>query len=71
MSKATSDRELLDDCLTAFAAVPTSKMARKVLKSWGLTPKAYAGDGRIILADYMAIKIREHIAARDLEKSKS
>lgn len=71
MSTATSDRELLDDCLAAFTAIPTAPSARRLMKKWGLSPAAYAGDGRTILAEYMVRKIGEHIIERDTEKSKS
>lgn len=54
-----TDRELLEDCLEAFEAITVSKSARKLLKKWGQTPGAYAGDGRHILAVYMANKIKE------------
>lgn len=57
-----TDREMLEDCLEAFNAITVSKDARKLLRKWGQNPGAYAGDGRHILAAYIAKKISEHFA---------
>lgn len=56
-----TDRELLEDCLTAFAAIPTAPKSRAVLKKWGITHGAYAGNGSHLLAEYMAKKLREYL----------
>jgi hypothetical protein len=57
-------RELLEDCLAAFEAMPIAAKSRKLLKKWGMTPGAYAGSGSHILAEYMAKKLREHLGSQ-------
>lgn len=57
----TERDDILQDCLSAFAAIPSAKASRRLLKTWGLEPAAWAGDGRTILADYMVKKIRERL----------
>jgi hypothetical protein len=56
-----TDREMLDECLRAFEAIPVSAKARKVLKAMGKTPGAYAGNGSHILAHQMVLRLREHL----------
>ena len=61
MVKPMTDKELLAMCWAAFEAIPVAAKARKVLKKLEKTPKAYAGDGRHILAKTMADMIDEHL----------
>ena len=56
-----TDRELLEDCLTAFVALPVAPASKRVLKRWGITHKPFAGSGSHLLARYMEKKIREHL----------
>jgi hypothetical protein len=60
-----TDRELLQDCLEAFDAIPVAAKARKMLKKIGQVPGAYAGNGSHILAAKMAESIRRHLGAAE------
>lgn len=62
MPNLITDRELLQDCLDAFEAVPVADKSRKVLKKFGQQSGAYAGNRSHLLANYMAKIIREHLA---------
>lgn len=53
--------KLLMECIDAFEAIPVSATSRKLLKKWGKTPGAYAGDGRHILAHEMVLKLCAHL----------
>ena len=55
-----TDRELLEDCLTAFDAIWTAPGSRRLLKKWGIA-MPMSREGRALLADYMAKTIREHL----------
>ena len=55
------ERAMLEICLQAFDAIPTSAASRKMLKKLGKTPGAYAGNGSHILAREMAAKLRDHL----------
>jgi hypothetical protein len=55
-----SDRELLSLCADAFAAVPDSAQARKVLKRLAKVPAACVDTDSNILAREMIMLIREH-----------
>lgn len=56
-----TDRELLEECLLAFEAIPISAKARKLLKKMDRTPGAYAGNGSHILAHEMVLKLCAHL----------
>jgi hypothetical protein len=62
MANLITDRELLEECLTAFEAIPVAANSRKVLKKWGKVTAAYSGNRSHVLAGYMAQLIRDHIA---------
>jgi hypothetical protein len=59
-----SDRELLEDCLKAFEAIPIAAASRKMLKHLGQQPVAYAGNGSHILARVMADELRHHLETK-------
>ena len=56
-----TDRELLQDCLEAFDAMPVAAKSRKVLKKFGQEAQPYAGNRSHVLAAYMAAIIRRHL----------
>ncbi len=58
-----TDKELLEECLEAFEAIPIAAKARKVLKKIGQKPGAYAGNRSHILARHYADLIRKQISA--------
>lgn len=58
-----TDKELLQECLEAFRAIPIAADARKVLKKIGQAPGAWAGNGSHILAKHYANVIERHLAA--------
>ena len=61
MPNLISDRELLQDCLTAFEAIPVAAKSRSVLKKFGRKDEAWAGNRSHVLARYMAETIRDHL----------
>lgn len=60
MSNLITDRELLQDCLKAFKAIPVAAASRKVLK--GRKDEAWTGNCSHVLARYMAETIEAHLA---------
>lgn len=56
-----TDIELLETCLLAFEAIPTSTASRKMLKKLGKVPGAYAGNGSHILAHQMVLMLCERL----------
>ena len=61
MPNLITDRELLQDCLKAFEAIPVAAKSRKVLKDFGRKDEAWAGNRSHVLARYMAETIRAHL----------
>jgi hypothetical protein len=61
MANLITDRELLQDCLDAFEAIPVAARARKVLKKFGRKDEAWAGNRSHVLARYMAETIKLHL----------
>ena len=55
-------RELLEDCLTAFDALPITAESRRVLRKWGITVESYAGNRSHVLAQYMARHLRAKLS---------
>jgi hypothetical protein len=62
MPNLITDRELLQDCLDAFEAIPVAANARKILKKFEQKTAAYGGNRSHVLARYMAETIRLHLS---------
>ena len=56
-----TNRELLEECLAAFEAIPAANAAKKFLRRRGTPPRMGAGNGSWQLADVMARAIRSHL----------
>ena len=56
-----TDRELLEECLAAFEAIPVANAAKKFLRKRGTPGRIGAGNGSWQLADVMARAIRSHL----------
>ncbi len=61
MPNLITDRELLQDCLKAFEAIPVAAKAKKVLRDFGRKDEAWTGNRSHVLARYMTETIRLHL----------
>lgn len=57
----TKDRDMLEQCLLAFAAIPVAAKARRQLKTMGVVAEAYAGNRSHVLATEMVKRLRAHL----------
>lgn len=58
-----TDKELLQECLDAFRAIPVDAAARKTLKRIGHDPKWGVGNASQALAKHYVEEIERHLAA--------